>query len=82
MSVETAIATNNMNIAVNLPPAKMAKAQTLFVMSLQHACMEKCILTYATGVLSPGERLCLDRCVEKYYQANDRLSQRKQGPTA
>jgi len=63
-----------MNIAINLPPEKMAKAQTLFVMSMQHACLDKCVLTYKQPTLAQGEQVCLDRCVEKYYEANDRLS--------
>jgi hypothetical protein len=71
-----------MNIAINLPPEKMAKAQTLFVMSMQHACMDKCLLTYKQPTLSPGEQLCLDRCIEKYYEANDRLSARFQGTSS
>ena len=63
-----------MNLAIDLPPEKMVKAQTLFVFSLQSTCLAKCVVDYRARALSPGEELCTDRCVQKYYAANDRLS--------
>lgn len=43
---------------------------------LTEACFAKCISTgYAESDLTKGESVCIDRCVSKFFQVNQKLTE-------
>ena len=56
---------------VDLDPQSLAKINSDFVKGMQKQCQYKCIPKYSNGEISAGERNCIDRCVYKYFEANE-----------
>lgn len=52
------------------------KLKTICRMSNQ--CWKKCVSRFHDPDLSIGEATCVDRCVEKYVQAQQKIGQRLQ----
>ena len=42
---------------------------------MSQTCAKKCIVRYTDGDLAVGEMACVDRCVGKYMQAQERVGQ-------
>ena len=42
---------------------------------MSQKCAKKCIVRYNDGDLAVGEMACVDRCVGKYMQAQDKVVQ-------
>lgn len=40
---------------------------------MKKMCQKKCILDLKNPELNVGEKNCVDRCVYKYYEANEHL---------
>lgn len=51
----------------------MNKANTNFVKTMRVICLKKCIPDYKTEDLNGGETNCIDRCVTKFFEANNSL---------
>lgn len=62
-------------MSIELPAKKMMKLNQAFLKEMQHNCFKICIPKRSDGELNSGEKLCLDRCVAKYYETNDLFSQ-------
>lgn len=60
---------------VDLSPLQLAKINTGFVKGMQTQCMRKCIAGYNTDDLSHGEKSCIDRCVYKFFMANEHIKE-------
>jgi len=60
------------------------KANTGFVKTMRVTCLKKCIPDYKTEDLNGGETNCIDRCVDKFFEANNSLQklylEEKTGP--
>mmetsp|Transcript_96447 Transcript_96447/g.144337 ORF Transcript_96447/g.144337 Transcript_96447/m.144337 type:complete len:83 (+) Transcript_96447:23-271(+) len=48
---------------------------------MQTQCFDKCILNYKEGELSSGERVCAERCVNKFIQTSKKVGAKMQGQT-
>ena len=47
---------------------------------LTSSCLKKCIpADYREGDLNKGESVCLDRCVAKFFEVNQKVSEKMQG---
>jgi import inner membrane translocase subunit TIM10 len=42
---------------------------------MAQTCAKKCIVRYTDGELAVGEMACIDRCVGKYMQAQEKVGQ-------
>lgn len=42
---------------------------------MSQTCAKKCIVRYNDGDLAVGEMACVDRCVGKYMQAQEKVGQ-------
>lgn len=49
----------------------------LFTFRLNESCARKCIIKYTDGDLAVGEMACVDRCVGKYMQAQEKVGYKK-----
>lgn len=49
---------------------------------MQTQCFDKCVLNYKEGELSSGERVCAERCVNKFIQTAKKIEQKLKPPGA
>jgi mitochondrial import inner membrane translocase subunit TIM10 len=42
---------------------------------MSQSCAKKCVVRYTDGDLAVGEMACVDRCVGKYMQAQEKVGQ-------
>lgn len=48
---------------------------------MQNQCFDKCVLHYREGTLSSGEKVCAERCVNKYIQTSRKIEEKMKPPT-
>jgi len=46
---------------------------------MQQQCFDKCVLNYKEGELSSGERVCAERCVNKFIETSKKVGNKMQG---
>ena len=54
---------------------KQAEAMTEYFNRMIHSCNKKCVVKFNEPDLQVGEMSCVDRCVGKYMQAQERVAE-------